>query len=405
MRKISADFVFTITTDPIPNGVVVIDDAGKIHSIDQRENHDPATMEVHQGVITPGFVNAHCHLELSHMKGVAPTGTGLLPFLKTVVNHRNVPQNQIDEAIERADREMWEAGIQAVGDICNKADTAAVKGRSPIRYYSFVEMFDFLSDERAQQTFNGYYEVFAQQSDEKGNRKSCVPHAPYTVSKTLFNLINAANSKLETQPSKLTISIHNQETIHEDQFFKDKTGDFTSFYQSFGIHLDSFEASGKPSIYYALEQMNPLQRTLFVHNTETQPDEIRFAQTWAAQSPITSHQTPFWATCPNANLYIENRLPNYRYFIENDAVICIGTDSLTSNWQLSILEEMKTIARFQSYVPFNLLLRWATLNGAMALGFEEDLGSIEVGKSPGILLLSLGNDLQLNQNTTVKRLV
>ncbi len=326
--------------------------------------------------------------------------------MKTVVNHRHVAQEQIDEAIEQADHEMWEAGIQAVGDICNKADTAAVKRRSPIRYYSFVEMFDFLNDARAQQTFDGYYEVFAQQSDENGDRKSCVPHAPYTVSKSLFKLINAGNQSLITNhQSPITVSIHNQETIHEDQFFLNKTGDFNEFYRSFGIPLDGFEPSGRPSIYYALENMDPQHRTLFVHNTETLPEEIRAATAWAAQSPITNHQSPFWCSCPNANLYIENRLPNYRYFIENEAIVCLGTDSLTSNWQLSILEEMKTIARYQSYVPFGTLLRWATLNGAMALGFDDELGSIEVGKKPGLLLLSLGTDLKLDQNTSVKRLV
>ncbi|MBK8564084.1 MAG: amidohydrolase family protein [Saprospiraceae bacterium] len=407
MRKLTADLLFPITSPPIQNAVVITNDQGKILAIDQRENHDPASLEVYSGVIVPGLINAHCHLELSHMKGVAPTGTGLLPFLKTVVNHRNVPQEQIDAAIEQADRDMWEAGIQAVGDICNKADTAATKRRSPIRYYSFVEMFDFLNDGRAQQVFDGYYEVFAQQSDENGDRKSCVPHAPYTVSKTLFKLINATNrppSAVRRPPS--TVSIHNQETVHEDQFFQNKTGDFNEFYRSFGIPLDGFEPTGRPSIYYALENMDTQHRTLFVHNTETLPEEIQAAKAWASQSVIRNPQSAiFWCSCPNANLYIENRLPNYRYFIENEAVVCLGTDSLTSNWQLSILEEMKTIARYQSYVPFERLLRWATLNGAMALGFEEDLGSIEVGKRPGLLLLDLDERLQLGFSTKVERLV
>jgi cytosine/adenosine deaminase-related metal-dependent hydrolase len=104
-------------------------------------------------------------------------------------------------------------------------------------------------------------------------------------------------------------------------------------------------------------------------------------------------------------LYIENRLPNYQHFLDTNAKVTIGTDSLTSNWQLSILEEMKTIARFQSYVPFTTLLRWATLNGAEALGFDDVLGSIEVGKRPGLLLLNLGEDEQLVQETRVQRIV
>jgi cytosine/adenosine deaminase-related metal-dependent hydrolase len=380
----------------VKNGVVITNNAGKILQIDLRENHDPASLKVHRGVIVPGFVNAHCHLELSHMKGVAPTGTGLLPFLQTVVNFRDISQEQIDDAIERGDREMFEAGIVAVGDISNKADTARVKERSPIRYYTFVEMFDFLHDEWAQKTFDGYHEVFKQQSDAGGNRKVCVPHAPYTVSPTLWKLINAANKTGNEQ--RTTISIHNQETPHEDALFLNKTGDFLEFFRSFNIPFDHFKPTGRRSIYYALEQLDPRQRTLFVHNTMTPPEDIEAAHAW-------SPGNCYWASCPNANLYIENRLPNYRHFLDTGAKVCLGTDSLTSNWRLSVLEEMKTIARFQSYIGFETLLRWATLNGAEALGFEEDLGSIEVGKTPGLNLLNLDEHLVLTQDTQLQRLV
>lgn len=409
MKKLTADYIFPVNSAPIRNGVVVLDDHGKILALDNRENHDPASLEVHRGVIVPGFVNAHCHLELSHMKGVAQTGTGLLPFLHTVVNFRDVSQKQIDEAIERADQEMYEAGIVAVGDISNKADTAAVKNRSKIRYYTFVEMFDFLKDDWAQKIFDGYYEVFKQQANGNGNRKSCVPHAPYTVSSKLFQLINQANQPAAGSPQPaVTVSIHNQETIHEDEFFLKKTGDFIEFYKEFNITVDEFQPTGRPSIYYALERMDPRHRTLFVHNTMTQPKEIRAAHEWSTQSPIhqfTNSPNIYWATCPNANLYIENRLPNYRHFLDTGAKVCIGTDSLTSNWQLSVLEEMKTISRYQSYVDFETLLRWATLNGAEALGFSADLGSIEVGKAPGLNLLDLEEDLKLRPSTTVKRIV
>lgn len=399
MRKLTAGYLFPVSSPPIQNGVVIVDGTGKILQLDKRENHDPATLEMHRGAIVPGFVNAHCHLELSHMKGVAPTGTGLLPFLHTVVNFRHVPQEQIDAAIGQAGQEMYEAGIVAAGDISNKADTAAVKSKSPIRYYTFVEMFDFLKDDWAQKTFDGYMKIFEQHSAEGGNRKSCVPHAPYTVSKKLFSLINQANhSALRSPHSALTVSIHNQETVHEDEFFFSKKGDFLEFYKAFNVSVDEFRASGKPSIYYALENMDPRHRTLFVHNTMTQPAEIKAAQKWGTGGC-------FWCSCPNANLYIENRLPHYQHFLDAEAKVCLGTDSLTSNWQLSILEEMKTIARFQSYVPFGTLLRWATLNGAEALGFEADLGSIEVGKTPGLNLLNLDDGQQLTNATAVKRLL
>ncbi len=391
MRKFSADLLFSIAGDPIREGVVITDDEGKILQLDTREQHDPSSIDIRRGAIVPGFVNTHCHLELSHMKGVADTGTGLLPFLQTVVNFRDVSMDQILDAIAKADQEMYDGGIVAVGDISNKLDTATQKDKSKLRYYTFVEMFDFMQDHMTGQFFNGYKEVYDGQSTAHGNRKSCVPHAPYTVTKGLFERVCAVNA------DDATVSIHNQETAHEDAFFVNKTGDFLEFYKAFNFPIDHFQPTGRHSIYYALEHLNPKNRNLFVHNTMTTPEDIQAAQAWG--------ERVYWATCANANLYIENRLPHYQHFIDNNAKITIGTDSLTSNWQLSVLEEMKTIARYQSYVPFEMLIRWATLNGAEALGFEADLGSIEVGKTPGLNLLNLDADLKLSADTQVTKLI
>lgn len=391
MRKFSADYIFPVTTDPIAGGVVVVDKDNTILSVDTANHHDPTDVEYHRGVIVPGFINTHCHLELSHMKGKVDTGTGLLPFLQQVVSFRDIPLEQILSAIDRADREMYEAGIVAVGDISNKIDTAARKRQSPIRYHTFVEMFDFMQDAQAEATYQRYQEVYAGQSCEDGDCKSYVPHAPYTVSPALFGMIREANTG-----SGLTVSLHNQETQHEDDLFLTKSGGFIDFYQAFNIPLNDFAATGKTSIHYAMQHMDPASRTLFVHNTMTGPADIQAAHAW--------NDRVYWATCPNANLYIENRLPYYQHFLDNDARMTIGTDSLTSNWQLSVLEEMKTIARYQSYIPFTDLLRWATLNGAEALGFDEQLGSLDVGKRPGLNLLDLDSSLQLKQDTQVSKL-
>ncbi len=391
MRKITADYIFTATGEPLKNGVVTVDKNGKILAVDAREKHDAGDLEKHRGIITPGFVNTHCHLELSHMKGKVETGTGLIPFITKVVTMRNRPQEEIDAAILAGDREMREGGIVAVGDISNKLDTKKVKEESDIRYYSFVEMFDFLQDSQAQHYFDAYMEVYADHADGNGNRKSTVPHAPYSVSKKLFELINEVNDE------NATVSIHNQETPPENLLFESKTGQFLDFYNGFDIPLDKFSASGKSSIYYALERMNPKNRTLFVHNTLTTAADIQAAQAWGDRV--------FWATCANANLYIENRLPNYQAFIDNDAKMTIGTDSLTSNWTLSVLDEMKTISRYQSYLDLPTLLQWATLNGAEALGMEKEIGSIEVGKTPGLNLLNVDKNWNLTAETTVQKLV
>ena len=372
-RKISAEKIHTVSGKTLEDTVIVLDQKNKIIALDKYEEHDLSSVERYDGEIIPGLINAHCHLELSHLKGAANTGTGLLPFLNAVVSLRDYPEEQILQAIADGDREMQNGGIVAVGDICNKLDTATTKENSPIKYYSFVEMFDFMQDALTDKTFEDYMKVYQGQSDKNGNKKSCVPHAPYTVSEKLF-----AQLKAQSRPEQ-TISIHNQETPHEDALFNSKTGGFLDFYKGFNFSLDHFDATKKNSIFYAMENMNPEAKTLFVHNTLTSKADIEAAHKWSNKV--------YWATCANANLYIENRLPDYQRFLDTNAKMTIGTDSLTSNWKLSVLDEMKTILKYKSYLNFETVLQWATLNGAEALGYEDQLGSIEVGKTPGINLI------------------
>jgi aminodeoxyfutalosine deaminase len=378
MKKITADWVYPIASEPIKNGVIILDDKGKILALDQRGNHDLASLDIRKGTITPGFINTHCHLELSHMKGMVATGTTLIPFITGVVTKRAAAEKVIAKAIEKAENDMLKSGIVAVGDISNVPDTFAQKAKGRLRYYTFIEMFDFLQEQNADAEFEKYRAVYDALPLAEGSRKSVVPHAPYSVSRKLFKKINDFNAK-----SNITVSIHNQETQPEQDLFLKGEGGFYDFYGKFGISLDSFVAPKETAIHYALKNMTPSVHTLFVHNTLTSKADIEAAQNWS--------QNVYWATCPNANLYIENRLPNYQNFLDTNARMTIGTDSLTSNWQLSIIEEMKTIQRFQSYVPLDTLLKWATLNGAEALGFADTLGSLEVGKTPGLALLSIEN--------------
>ncbi|MBK9633831.1 MAG: amidohydrolase family protein [Bacteroidetes bacterium] len=391
MHKFLADIVFPVAQSPIKNGVVITDDKGKIVDITPFELHDEGTVLKFSGAIVPGFINTHCHLELSHLKGKAKTGTGLIDFIKQVVTQRATNGEEIDNAIIIAENEMLQNGIVAVGDISNQTDTFLQKSKGNLRYHTFVECFDFMSTEEAKAIFDKYVEVYEKLILPTGHKKSLVPHANYSVSETLFALINNRNE------TNSTISIHNQETPAEEDLFLKGESEFTSFFGNIGFKMDDIKTVGLPAIYYALKNLKPTDTILFVHNTLTQAKEIIAAQNLFPKT--------YWATCPNANLYIENRLPDYKQFIESNAALCIGTDSLTSNWQLSILEEMKTIQQYQSSMPFEIILKWATINGAKALQFDDTLGSIEKGKTPGLVLLENFDGEKLTKNTKAKRLI
>ena len=385
-RYLSANWIYPVTSEPIAEGVLEVSETGEITAVlspQQAASKGIETIERFEGVLVPGFVNTHCHLELSHLVGKIPEQTGLPAFVREIVAQRAAEDELVIAAMQLADKQMFENGIVAVGDISNQLISKSVKQHSSLYYHTFVEVFGFNRPsqpivEEAVKIRDSYWPLKA----------SIVPHAPYSVFKELFQYIEK-----NTRPQDI-LSIHNQETAAENEFFEKGTGDFEATYQRMGISKTDAHGSGENAIRYHLPQM-PANKTLLVHNTFTSKADIDFAQ--------AQHQHLYWCLCPNANVYIENNLPNVNAFIEAKVKVTLGTDSLASNHQLSILAEMQTLQQ-QKQVPFNELLKWATINGAEFFGIENQYGSFEVGKTPGINLIELGN-AKIIKSKNVKRLI
>jgi len=179
------------------------------------------------------------------------------------------------------------------------------------------------------------------------------------------------------------ISIHNQENQAEDELYKSGTGDYMKFLGKFGLEKSPFPITGMSSLRSYLPLFNRHQRILLVHNTFIPEEDIPFAINYSTEKLAGIH----FCLCVNANLYIENKMPPVRMLMENGAHIVIGTDSYSSNWQLSIAAEIKAIRKNIPTIPLQTILQWATINGARALERDDILGSFEKGKKPGIVLL------------------
>jgi len=331
------------------------------------------------GILSPGFINCHCHLELSHLKNVIPPHTGLIEFLCSVVTKRDFDPEIIQEEIIKAEKEMFENGIVAVGDIGNTADTAEVKSKSRIYWQNFVEVLSF-TDEKAEENFNHYKNIAAQfesslRTSNLRNRTSIVPHAPYTISPKTFQLINEATKNQ-------IISIHNQEHPAEDELYKTGEGEYLKLFKIFGIDKSPFPVTGKSSIRSVLPYFNNGQTIILIHNTYMPEEDM----IWANEYASTSGLKLVYCICINANLYIENKVPPIDMLMKHNCHIVLGTDSYSSNWQLSIAKEMESIKKHFPHIPDETILQWATINGAKALGWEDELGSFEKGKKPGIVL-------------------
>ncbi len=322
------------------------------------------------GILSPGFINAHCHLELSHMKGMIPAHTGLQEFVKQIVALRQVAPEAIQEAIVLAEAEMMANGIVAVGDISNTLDTLTQKAKHNLAYYSFVELYD-LDPTRAADKIEAGLEI-QKQFQENCVRASLVPHAPYSVTNDLWNL-------LSTHFGIHTISLHNQETPDENDFFKTKTGSFLGMYERTKVNLDFFEATGLSSLQSVLPIFKNAHHGILVHNSFTSAEDI--------QAVHAAMDNAFWCLCPNANQYIEQTMPPVELLRSEKAKMVIGTDSYASNWSLNILDELKTIQQYHPQIPLAEMLSWATINGAHALQMDKHLGSFEKGKQPGVVLI------------------
>jgi len=356
------------------NSVIEVSEKGAIISI-QNGPHPESIF--YEGILTPGFVNVHCHLELSHMKDVVPEHTGLVPFLKTIPLHRNDYTDEKKKAARHEGyRELLRNGTMAVGDIANTTDTLDVRTLGGLHVHTFVEAIGF-NDSRAAAAFGyarGSCNAFAAQAhDEKVLKQSIVPHAPYSVSGTLFRMIN-------DQDKSCIISIHNQESEEENKYYKNKEGGVGDLLRTLGIDDSLFMPTGRSSLQSYLEWMIQAHPFIFVHNTCSARADVQFAQNRLKET--------YWCLCPNANLYIENKLPDIDMLMSESAVICVGTDSLASNHQLSVLSELYTIKEHFPHITWEALLAWATLNGARALQMQDIIGSIEIGKKPGILQLT-----------------
>ncbi len=391
MKQFSAQYIITNSGNPLKRGIITTDDDGIILDIEDTKGSltERRSVEFYNGIIVPGFVNCHSHLELSHLKGSAMKGLGLGDFIQQVRTTRESSYEAITESSEKADKELGREGVVLCADICNNDTTAEVKLKSSISYINLLEVFG-IDPAKAEKRL---YEISrtAEKFDNLRLPYYFVPHAVYSTSAPLFRLVKEKSSE-----NKVT-SIHFMETEGEIEFIRYHKGMIAQSYLKSGLMPDK-PLTVRSHEDAVLNEITQAGNLILVHNT------------FAARSTVdivNSRKNTYWCICPGSNLYIENKLPDIKMLHEAGCEIVIGTDSLASNDRLSLLGELKIIQ--ENFPEFSLaeLIKWATINGARALKENQTYGSIEPGKRPGLLLIrdmDLKN-LRLLPGTTVSRLI
>lgn len=378
MRIISANSIFNGINFLSQEMALVIDDFGILKDIVKKKEIQSSEIEHYDGIIAPGFVNAHCHLELSHLFSQIYPKTGLIEFLKQVIAKRNNfnKKEQEDAAIE-ADFKMWESGIVAVGDISNIDTTFKTKANSKIYYHTFIELIG-LNPFHSETIFEKGLSLL-KELENYNLKGSLAAHAPFSSSKLLINKIANYNSL-----NNLAFSIHNQESEEETKFFAGRPSDINDLFDYLNIDINWFTPPKTSSLLSYLDEI-PNKKSLLVHNTFCKEEDII----------ASKHKFINWCFCPGANLFIENTLPNYDLFLNHNQNWCIGTDSLASNQKLDMCFEASILLSKSPSISIESILKALTYNGAKALGIEDKFGKLIIGKNTGLNLIQ-HSETQLN---------
>lgn len=360
MRRIASHY--TLYNGELERNIVVeVDDRGTITNILRCDAIDSmASVEFFPGILIPGMVNCHCHLELSYLKGAIAEGEGYGGFARSIGAVRNnfTTEERIRSA-RLADAQMWEEGVEAVADIANDDLVMEVKTQSKIEYHTLFEFFG-LNNRDVEPHFD---------LANRYPRSYVTPHSTYSVQDEPFRQICARNSSL--------LSIHLLESDAEEGLYHGR-GSLHEWYQRMGWVCDFLKYESPAGRVAGC--IDRKCRVLLVHNTRATAEDI---------ATVESHtKNGTWVLCPESNRFISNDRPPVELLRKSGVAIAVGTDSLASARSLSMIENLRLLGNH----PLRELLTWATLNGAKALGIDGMKGSIEIGKRPGLVVIE-GADL------------
>lgn len=394
MRLFSAQYVFTSSGPPLRRPLIATHDDGTIISVTDTGGNLPekSTLAYYNGIIIPGFVNCHSHLELSWMKGLTADGKGLHGFINSIRNLREDydPSGYDAEGLAvKYDSLMAAEGIVACADICNGTDSFTAKEKSVIDYISLVEVFG-INPSKAGKRFEEAL-IVAGMADRKSLKHNITTHSAYAMSLPLMEMIKNYHSGIAVS------SIHFMESEDEALMLRGEECDLLTPYREL-IDEEGPPVLPRSHTEAVLNHVTTKGNLLLIHNTFADEETVR---------QVNTRGNTWWCLCPNSNLYITGTLPPVKMLRQAGCKIVVGTDSLASNNRLSILSELATLQEAFPDIPLEELIKWSTINGAEALLADSWAGSIEPGKKPGLLLIE-GADLsvpRLTRNSKVKRLI
>lgn len=363
-----ARWVFPVASPPVQDGVVTVQ-GSRIVGVSQSFGGRP-DLELGDVAVIPGLVNAHTHLDLSGLRGLAPPTPDFTTWLTQVIVHRRsrTPE-QIQADIRTGLAECLRFGTTLVGDISSQGASWDILAEAPIRAVVFHEILG-LPSERAAAAWTALDAWFAKHQATPTCRPGVSPHAPYSVRSSLF---------LAASASGVPAAVHLAETAAEQELLVRRRGQFVPFLRGLGVWEPEGLADNAEHVLRLFSGPSP---ALFIHGNYLPPDAF-----------IPTNGTIVY--CPRTHAAFGHPSHPFRDFLARGVRVALGTDSLASNPDLDILAEARFLHSRHPDVPGETLLRMITLAGAEALGWSDETGSLEPDKSADLVVIPLdakGND-------------
>jgi cytosine/adenosine deaminase-related metal-dependent hydrolase len=364
--SLTARWIFPVDGPPLERGVVRIQ-GDRIVGVELRGSLR-ADYDLGNAAILPGLVNAHTHLDLSNLRGQARPSADFVDWVRAVVRHRRQTNpEKVDTAIRTGLEECLASGTTLLGDISAGGLSWPILSTAPVRSIVFYEVLG-LTEKRAGQALLDLRRWLDGIRPTKNTRAGISPHAPYSVRKSLFE----ASAELANQ-SGLPLAVHLAETQGELELLRWHKGPFVPFLEELAVWDPQGLVADPEAV---LRVCSSPMRGLFIHGNYL---------------PLSTQVPPTGTIvyCPRTHAAFGHGQHPFRGFLERGIRVALGTDSLASNPDLDVLAEARFIHERNPEVRGEFLLRMATLNGAEALGWAAETGSLSPGKSADLIVAPL----------------
>ena len=377
-----AAWILPVSSPPIHEGMVVLEkgiikDVGSCRSILQTYGlkHGQSSLVDHgEGVILPPLVNAHTHLELSYLSGKVSPKDDFISWIKDLIQGRqNCGQKEVEDGILNSIKELLKEGTGLVADISNTGSSIKPLRNSALAGRVFIEAIGFCP-QRELENQKLIKSIFDQMLlEDKDIDLSLAAHAPYTVSSRYFQFLQESVMYKDNP-----FSIHLAESQEEVTFLSKGSDKIKSLLMERGGWDSDWLPPCTSPVKYLFQQGILGSETICVHAVQVGDEDI----------DILSRTHSHVCLCPRSNHNLGLRLPPVEKFLQKGIPVCLGTDSLTSNTDLSLWQEMVFLKKALPSISSAQILKMATLSGAIAIG-KRDFGSIEAGKRAPLLFIPL----------------